>query len=488
MANPDTEQTVQLLTDANGPYGIGVCDQQGCFETLAVRPDTLDQGTTPTLFHTIPNGHLLRRGAEGHLVQKATWALLERENAPKNEGDARLRHHHGARNRAAAIINGMLARLYNEAVPAEWLRIIRRYPINARYVLYPHFCAHGARAWQLAETFPFLATVIYQLSNDDDPDAQHAKHQVVFGAKLRRVAQTVGVPMEFRHFPPSVVRRVKEASSVLVKSPDVIRNHAPSTVPKMRAWLQAIKAAKRTAGDEYALWVARKGMELGHWREIPARAADSGDWVSASNEAAKVDAISEEQVRLALRATGVDDMQMDAWLDGYRSRCQRARLLGRRFTPEMAPQTVIALSDEWHAQVSRMEASGDTFPEPWYAGGESHGYRIEPITDGYILADYARRFRNCAGTYDQNIVRGACYLYIALDGDTPVAMFKLLQGDSPKLGQVRGPWNRDPGKAVTKAIRRWLTARKRAEGNGAMPSKPEPDGNPQTIDIDGIPF
>lgn len=460
-----------LLGDAKGIYGLRVEAGPNHCE-INVRPDKVSPDSAPDILHALPrNTPRWCNGLEKSAVSLLHMAMTEDAGIPsvpfKDLPQRDAQSWFGYRRLAEKTINSLLSRLYAEVVPAGWLSTIRRYPIR-RGNLYAGLCRGGDRAWQLAETFPVLALFLYSRDTDSDCNRE-ARRRVRAGAPLRSVAGMAGVPMAFRRFPPAVANLKLRAGEVLARHPDVIENHAPATVPRLRVWLRAISAAKESGGEDFAVWVARHGEGLGHWRGIPEIARDMGDWANASARADLVSRINDDQAGLISELMGDTDPVSGMLAARLHSERQRATVLGRPFRPEMAPQTALALSDEWHERVSQLDGAASVeFPKPWYEGGEIDGYTVTPITTPIELSAAARRFRNCSAGYAEDVASGDRFLY-AVSTETPVAMFELLRGDKPRLGQIKGPCNKTVPSAVTKAVKRWFQASKRSEGKGAMP-------------------
>ncbi len=146
---------------------------------------------------------------------------------------------------------------------------------------------------------------------------------------------------------------------------------------------------------------------------------------------------------------------------------------GRRFNKEMAPSTVLKLSEEWHDRAVVSGAADVEFPEPWYDGGTVGDYRIEPIRTAVELARHAHRLHNCAATYTGVVVSGVGFLYMVFDAQAPEAPRAMLEvrrnqyGENrPQLGQLVGPCNEEVSEELGNAARSWLES-KRASMGGA---------------------
>ena len=202
---------------------------------------------------------------------------------------------HGLRAVATRSINRLVRVMLGYAVEPEHLKTIRRFPIKVRGELYHGLCRNGPRAWQLAESFPALACVLYgkcyHLTDDTTARLPLARDLVRDGAPLSDVAATVELPMALRRIRPQCVTLV---SAFFDENPELVAHHLPDTVPKQRAWLRAVTRARKidNTDSSFGLYVGRHFAELGHWRDVPHLAASLRDWVDAGETARELRKVS----------------------------------------------------------------------------------------------------------------------------------------------------------------------------------------------------
>jgi hypothetical protein len=487
---------IEYMQDGTGIYGLKVNCGRGPFDQdmglLYVRPDKVVDRMLyqiPSLFHAIPGGKKEKWwgvSTEAQMQESLVPIICAERMVvdPRRHETRNWKNFIMACDTARGMINSRINKLYSELIPEKHLQILRRYPINCRNSMYPELCRGGLRAWQLAVTFPALAWwIIPARRPGGDEMRDHAFDMVLKGALLRDVAAVAGVPMSFRRFPPALCKHViGEAGSFLRDYPGLVENHCPATVPRMRAWLRAIAIAKGKTGDPaYPLWVAKHGLRLAHFREVPRIVSDIGDFAKAGVANKLVDQIDPEQVRRVfalLNCRNIKARPPENFL-------QRDSLIPRPFSPDMAPQTVKRLSDQWHEDVSKIEAEKVTFPPAWYQGGTVADVSIEPIQDHVELSAMARRFRNCSATYSRRIAQGDCYLFTASHEGKPVAMIEIAKGNPPRLAQVSGPCNKKPETRIVRAVNKWFKERLKVEGNGKQPPAPQPT---QANEYDEMPF
>jgi len=280
------------------------------------------------------------------------------------------------------------------------------------------------------------------------------------------------------------MRQALNLSSWLISNADIVAHHAPATVPRLRVWLRAIRAASESKDRDFVSWVAKHWDSLGHWRDADAVVRDLGDWVKASRAEcvlASLDELSLQRVRDAVEMSGADELAYDLqrWSDS-----KTAAVVGRPFSDRMARRTVLRLSEEWHTRAAQTQAISVPFPTPWYTGGEAGEFCIAPITDAIELTRYAFALHNCASQYAREIAADCCFLYVVLHEDKPGAMLELVRANGvPRIRQLVGLCNAKVDKAVGKAAKTWLRQRRKAEGNGriAQPIQENPLG-------DDVPF
>ena len=499
-----------LLTDSKGPYGlcvepdernVSVRPRDNVRQSVVLRPDCMaDNRRLPTLFQFVPHGnHRWASGSESRLVDMLHDRMLvdrgiqqaEFPSPYKEKPDVKYwRLFYGLRCSATRVINSLLAELY-ATIPATLMRTVRRYPINFRSPIYYGLYRAGDRALQLADTFPYLALLIYDPDQETRIIAASARHLVERGALLREVAAAVDVPIAFRRFKPMVMRRALRINKFLRRHPYLVAHHCPDTVPRQRAWISAIENAIHDLDDDFGVWVASHFEQTGYWREVPAIVGDVADWVRATYVTKALNTISPSEVgriSTALLATG--ESRTATWLQSWWDELSK-KSEGRPFDKRMASHTVLKLSSEWHERAAKAEAENFTFPEPCYDGDTIKGYCIVPIKAADELSRYGHQLHNCASQYSGAIAYGRCSIYVVSKSDgKPLAMAEIERTEKPKIIQLKGPCNRAVSKPIQSAVRMWLTRQQRKNGAGRMPARITNIGTPLADDVfdQEIPF
>ncbi len=131
--------------------------------------------------------------------------------------------------------------------------------------------------WQLVESFPWLAVRIFT------DEANESRHLVRRGAKMRDIADAVGIPMCFKRFHPKATFYVAELSGLLCRHPDVVSHHCPKGINPQSSWLSIIAKARESGNEDFAIWTAIHCEALGddsaHWIRIALE--DLNDWIKA---------------------------------------------------------------------------------------------------------------------------------------------------------------------------------------------------------------
>ena len=338
--------------------------------------------------------------------------------------------------------------------------LVERYPPTLRAQLCKGLFDSEGNGWQLVESFPWLAVRIFA---EQDDAANSARYLVRRGAKLRDLADAVGVPMCFKRFVPKATFRVPELSEFLCRHPDVVSHHCPEQAQRQRSWLSIVAKAYESGNEDFAVWTAihweslREEPDSGRIRGV---VEDLNDWVRAcaiehASRSIEVDDI--EKIHKAMLSTrGAESADsLRKWWQGMSGTVEAGRL----FNKEMSPQTVLRLSEEWHERAAVTEAADVEFPEPWYEGGNVGDYHIEPIKTAPELSRYAYRLHNCATQYAHQIAEGCCFIYVVLQSDTPKAMVELIRnGKHAELSQLKGPCNGQVSEELETAVNTWFEA------------------------------
>ena len=427
--------TVALLHDARGVYGIGIsepfdADKIGPGKvSIVLRPDRFRNDDIPLHFynpalqkivgdlHQKTREDFLRHAIHCEALKRAGLQLLSSGRPPKNWwSSSKKRQEHNRdiyyqlRRTSFDIINNLIGEAF-EVADMEALKAARRFAIEYRESIY-RVASLSKRALQLTDTFPALAAAIY---TDHYPrgNTTIAAHMIERGVRLRDVAEYMNMPMALRRIKPGAVSTNDNAFR---QHPELL-NFLPTTMFNQKVWLPAVSSAFRHGGEDFATWTAK------HFAEMP---RPQEDFVSDVSDWAGTDKHDE--------------------------------LITRPFQPSMSMATVTRLSAEWHeAVVLKRSGPRVAFPAPWYPAANINGYDIAPIDNSTDLHREGAVMHHCVVSYINKIMEGKLYVYSVHSNDRRVATFSLRRSTAAvQLDQLKGPYNSKPARTVTSAVRRWL--------------------------------
>jgi|SRR5262245_3478419 hypothetical protein len=331
---------VELLRDRRGIYGLGVSDPYGLEaamwacgcgpedtrkirDNLILRPDMFQppgKHRPSAVLQKITSGFRhFRRSHEERLREVIHHEALIRAgllwpppreevywSRDKKQQDLNRRIYQALRRVSFHIINKLIGIVLQEAADPDALRVARRFAFDYRELIY-RAGAKSRRAVQLAEAFPVLALAVYCPDTNCNPWSgdpwsedryynpavreaevrqyrerlQEATDLVERGARLRKVAAVMRIPM--------ALRRVKPGAAHLAApchDSEWVISHMPDSLPGMRVWLGAVLQAHHRAGSDFAEWTARHAFQIPCGSKNERRSfffEDTADWVRASH-------------------------------------------------------------------------------------------------------------------------------------------------------------------------------------------------------------
>lgn len=466
---------VELLRDARGVYGIGVSEAHdyeahawahGIDEptrddrrpaSLVLRPDKLDcvkprEAVLQKIVGGFRRGPFMRSTEEGlrqfvhhealncarlpwppeHRSDPCRWWSTNQKEQASNRAV-----YHGLRLLSLHVINDLIGKAIEEAADLDAIRAARRFTFRYRERIY-RAGARSHRALQLTETFPVLALNIYSDCLISQPDwdmtlqaaAAEARSKaadlIERGARLRKVAAIMNIPMALRAIKPGTAH----LPSAVISCRPALLQFMPQSSFRARIWLRAVGWADCKVGGEFADWVARNVAQIpGNLDAVGARLSDIADWVRAGT-----------------------------W-NNQPSGCE---LVVRPFTRQMSLQTVMKLSADWHEAVAdNMSGPDAELPAPWFPAGRSGDYEISPIESLASLYREGKAMHHCVGTYGDAVRHGSLCVYsIRRNGEQVATLALVRNARGVHIDQIRGPCNALAPDEVIAAVRRWLRAQK----------------------------
>jgi len=374
---------VQLLSNAKGVYGIGLVrgaveDFLGQPPEVVLRPDRLlEAKTCAAALQMIFGG--FRHGMFSHMTDERLRREIHREMLRRrgldwppvrqkwwsedSEQQARNRQiYHGLRLNSLAVINGLIGEALEAAAEPNALALARRFRFRQRYEIY-RGAAASPRPLQLSDVFPALGLAIFDVRSRHGKVslAQEAKRLVEGGARLRKIAELMGVPTALRRVKPGAAHLALAVADAF-EDPRLIDAHMPESLTDMKLWLRCIGLA-HSVGPDFVQWTARHATEVGSSPgEVIGILRDLADWVRACYRASVP-----AHIRRALLG---DHPFLGA---------QGEQFIHREFNADMSLVTVTKLSADWHEAVAaNMTGPNSEFPEPWCPGGRIWRLRHRP--------------------------------------------------------------------------------------------------------------
>ena len=209
---------VQLLRDGKGIYGINMVDDDDRWQrAMILRPDRLSEsrpyraalqmiparsehGPFRRMFeecmrNSIHLGMLARKGLDWPRDDRGWWS----DDPAQKTRNRNI--YHGLKRASRKVTNRLMSEAL-EVADQNALTLARRFPLTDRNFIY-HATAQSPWALQLTETFPALGLAIFRngLLHPDDR-IQEAARLVEAGARLKKVAELMGIPMSYRSVKP----------------------------------------------------------------------------------------------------------------------------------------------------------------------------------------------------------------------------------------------------------------------------------------------
>ncbi|MCW2306266.1 PcfJ domain-containing protein [Rhodobium gokarnense] len=250
------------------------------------------------------------------------------------------------------------------------------------------------------------------------------------GGDLKRAAGVLGLPFWLRRLPPEAfVGPLDEGVDGKAASDEKFARRVVNLVPEdpnaTAMWLAWVQAARRGAGDDFALWLAsRRIYRAGEAGPPPLTVLAAYTWFSANRE------------------------------------LTAASLIGTPWHARMALPRAVAEAKRWfHRAVFGFCRSAPGIDASWYRTQAVAGIRFVPLTSREALRREGDRMANCVAGYHEKVVEGGCLIYGLRRDDAPVATMELVPHPSvPGVGliaQLLGPGNTPVDRDVVEAARTW---------------------------------
>lgn len=431
-------KTIEYLEDSKGLYGIIFRDKYAPDRIVSIRPDKLSYGRmidTDILYHCIPK-KWKKACFESAMVRILTKTRLKEAGLGKCDHyiknsipKEKLKQYYAISSGSARAFNGMWKKLINESSNRDALKTTYKFPFKYRKGIY-NAAATSERSLQLANTFPFLASVIYNPNHFKHIyNPNHFKHtdnrselteMVQAGEKLKNISNKANIPFVLRMIAPLATSQINEnIIEIADQRPELFYNHLPKSPIHQIRWLHGLRYAVYYDPD-FLGWIAKNINVTIKYQEFLNTIISISDW--ARNE--------------------------------------------HNFKINCSLQTAIERSELWHRELEfkKYEKLNAPFPEPWIAQEILNGVEFIPLLSGQELFEEGKAMHHCVGTYASFVTNGKSYIYSVRKNGKRVATLELKRAQDPytrdtkyEIGQIRAECNENPDKSIKNISLKWIT-------------------------------
>lgn len=286
--------------------------------------------------------------------------------------------------------------------------------------------ASSPRIADLAETFPGLLFALATGYGGTD-QRQEAVGLIHSGALLRDVADRIGLPWWLRRLPPESFKAplsgLPDGTAFSLR----ISNIVPQDPEEAAAWLARTLFAYQTAGEVYALWIARqKRFPTGVAGEITETLLAAWAWHSLHPD------------------TPAYPLLRTQWSDG------------------ISLKRALEEAKAWSMRIDLAVALGAGIEDTWFPGGASGPYEFVPLTRLDQFLSEALTMNNCLDQFADHVRHGRSRVFSIRKAGRVIADVEIGPHDDdccvPRIVQLRGPRNRRVGPDVWQATLAWLAA------------------------------
>lgn len=280
----------------------------------------------------------------------------------------------------------------------------------------------------LALSFPALLFALARPRHAATADA--ALRLVKSGAPLATVAQSAGVPLWMRAFPPEAFDTLIPA---LPDSPSFRRrivNHLPSNWREAPKWMEIVGEAFDTADEDIALWFAR---------EAPLKEKRAKSYKRRN--------VNQHRRLVALWA----------WCSMHVDPAQS--FIATPWRSEMQWKAARDAASQWLSALYLPLYLGDRpIADTWLNDGEVDGYEFIALRTRNDVLQEAQAMSHCVAGYGQDLADNYTRLWSVRRNGERVATLALDAGASslPQIRELSGPSNAQVSLAMLIAARRWL--------------------------------
>ena len=294
------------------------------------------------------------------------------------------------------------------------------HPWCRRYVAEFTCCSNELE--DLADTFPALLFALVS-GYGTAATREHTFELVATGASLREAADALGLPWWLRRLPPGAFAEPLPTFPLEPNFSQHIANLIPREERVLAIWLARVSHALETAGDAYALWLARQR-----------------------------DLVSPPEDLFAFMAAW-------AWFSS-RPGLLGHRLLRRPWTPAMSFKRAREELTAWRQRLRLIETLGPGIETPWLADATAGGFDFVALRTVEDFIAESEALENCLDQYADQLHTGLTAVFSIRKGSRRVACVEIGLHDEevsmPNIVQLRGVRNRRAPPEIWQATYSWL--------------------------------
>lgn len=303
-------------------------------------------------------------------------------------------------------------------------RLVSRFDPPARREL-RRLIRSSPRFAELADVFPGAAYALATRHGDKQQRRQAAR-MVRDGAKLKTVAQALGLPLWLRRLPPAAFNGPLDLFPDSEAFARRIATRLPADRMDAAFWLATVTFAHKACHEDFALWLAEQSI--------------------CSDDA------HPDRLFSVLAAY--------AWFSGALLTTAHD-LIVVPWRPEIAFDTALCAAKSWLNRLRLvMQLEPGTISDTWLRPGDALGFSFIPLVEQSDILEEAQAMQNCADQYADRLAREKCRLFSVRRSGSRVATLEI--GPHPRetgvlaITQLKARHNMPASVEIWQAAHAWL--------------------------------
>jgi hypothetical protein len=459
-----TELEFQLLTDADGIYGVGFRPSQHTEGFQSPAPDVIlrsDQitpappGLGPVLtFNPVEDIDLLEPSECSGLLE-STYVDIQATLIARRKGISSAQ----CQREAFEEVGAVMRTAYASCVSPSLLPLLRQIPINKRYQAYTHI-AGSPRFAQLFAVFPVLGIKMMCSSGSaglPEETIARAKAMVEEGCKLKKIADVMKVAYAMRKIAIEDADSAIPIMGELCDHNSHLRDYWDRNSENIEEWFWAILLADISGGSEYAAWIAGNYHELSADCKAEQGRRNIGDWVRAGIEGTGIYPVARPFVRtMSVRTV---KRLSDEWHQNTEQIYNAVLGINLPTSWREGPEAEEYETEKEYTESIRKKIAAKILPKPWIGDAEINGISIKAAINELELIEASLYLKNCGGSYSNQIRDGECCIYLAWWEGKLLAMVEVRKSvRGHEVSQCAGYLNQSPSTQTLDAVKEWELA------------------------------